>query len=210
MKAIQDWLLENGQPEKSEIHRGPSAKCIVINSKNEVLILRMADGGGFGKWDIPGGGIEEGEDAELAVKREVKEETRLKIDKPTKIKDVTIKYQSGNNNLEIKTKFYRARIEGPDDVYLDPSKSNKDPFFWNQVPRAEHSEFKWVKYQDELERLPMHDQVKEIVMKELEDRYKKADSDEQKEAEKESKKKDKEKEKQEKEKAKKEEKDAKK
>jgi len=203
MKVIQDWLLENGQPEKSSIRRGPSAKCIVVNKKNEVLILRMADGAGFGKWDIPGGGIEEGEDAELAVKREVKEETRLQIDKPTKIKDATITYQNGNNHLEIKTKFYRAGIEGPDDVYLDPSKSNKDPFFWNQVPKAEHSEFKWIKYKDDLERLPMNDQVKEIVLKELEDRYKDSGSEEQKETEKAAKQKDKEKTKKEKKDAKK-------
>jgi len=196
MKVIQEWLTENGEtPPKTTQKKKPSAKCIVVNKDNEVLILRRAEGAGFGKWDLPGGHIEEGEDAELAVKREVKEETRLQIDKPTKIKDLVIKYDNGDDSQEVKTKFFRARIEGPDDVYLNNSGNNKDMFYWQQTPRPEHSEYKWVKYRDELDRLPINSQIKELIAKELIDRYTDAGSDDAKDQEKAQKKQEKEKDK---------------
>jgi 8-oxo-dGTP pyrophosphatase MutT (NUDIX family) len=189
MRIIQDWLIENTQPEKKTLPRN-SAKCIVLNSKDEILILRCSDGAGFGKWELPGGGIEEGENAQVAVKREVKEETRLQLATPTKIKDLVIKYTESGGNKDVKTTFFRARVEGPDDVYLDNSRVAKDPFYWQQYPKPEHSEYKWIKYKDELERLPMQEQMKEIVIKELQDRYKEAGSDESKNQNKEDKKKE--------------------
>lgn len=51
----------------------PSAYGIILND-NKVLLSKQ-----FGKYDLPGGGIDLGEDIETAVIREVKEETGIDV-----------------------------------------------------------------------------------------------------------------------------------
>ena len=54
---------------------------IIINKKNQVLVGKRAKAGwyAFGKWCIPGGKTEEGENFENAVVREIKEEVGCDI-----------------------------------------------------------------------------------------------------------------------------------
>lgn len=52
------------------------AGCI-FNNKGEILLQRRQD---KNKWGFPGGAIELGESAEIAIKREVKEETGLDVE----------------------------------------------------------------------------------------------------------------------------------
>tara|TARA_B100000902_G_C27269097_1_gene895311 strand:+ start:1184 stop:1579 length:396 start_codon:yes stop_codon:yes gene_type:complete len=59
------------------------AKVIIINGDNHVLMLKRS---GYvdkfaGEWDLPGGHIQVGENFEVGMKREVKEETGLSIGK---------------------------------------------------------------------------------------------------------------------------------
>ena len=59
------------------------AKVVIINDNDEVLMLKRS---GYvdkyaGEWDLPGGHIQVGEDFAVGMKREVKEETGLDIDK---------------------------------------------------------------------------------------------------------------------------------
>lgn len=51
------------------------AKAIIIN--NGMILLLRKNSGLY--WDFPGGRIQEGESVEKALKREVREETKLKI-----------------------------------------------------------------------------------------------------------------------------------
>ena len=53
----------------------------IFNRKGEVLLQKKARGFGKGKWNGPGGKINQGEAPEEAARREVKEETTLKIKK---------------------------------------------------------------------------------------------------------------------------------
>jgi len=53
--------------------------CYIINNKNQVLLQKKARGFGAGKWNGPGGKIENGETPEEGTIREVKEETNLDI-----------------------------------------------------------------------------------------------------------------------------------
>ena len=65
--------------EKSEVQHPPisTVGALIFNSKNEVLMLRTHKWSN--KWGIPGGKIKSGEKAEAALRREIKEETNLKI-----------------------------------------------------------------------------------------------------------------------------------
>jgi len=59
-----------------------SLKCLVRNEKGEVLAVKE-DGRSW--WDLPGGGMDHGEDISSAIAREMKEEVRLEGDFTFKI-----------------------------------------------------------------------------------------------------------------------------
>lgn len=57
--------------------------CFVFDSFGRVLVLRRAD---FmrarpGEWDLPGGGLDDGEEYEIGLRREITEETGLELGK---------------------------------------------------------------------------------------------------------------------------------
>ena len=57
------------------------AKVIIINADDHILMLKRSDyvDKFAGQWDLPGGHIQVGEDFEVGMKREVKEETGLDV-----------------------------------------------------------------------------------------------------------------------------------
>lgn len=57
--------------------------CVLVNSKNEVLMMQEAKESCAGKWYLPAGRMEVGETIEAAAKREVLEETGLEIQPTT-------------------------------------------------------------------------------------------------------------------------------
>ena len=59
------------------------AKVIIIDRRDHVLMLKRSNyvDKFAGEWDLPGGHIQVGEDFEVGMKREVKEETDLNVDK---------------------------------------------------------------------------------------------------------------------------------
>lgn len=63
------------------MHSRVIAKIIVRNENSEILLLRRSstDKRRPGEWDLPGGGIEEGEDIIAGSAREALEETGLSI-----------------------------------------------------------------------------------------------------------------------------------
>jgi 8-oxo-dGTP diphosphatase len=58
-----------------------SVKVVIRDSKDRCLLLKrsMASKGNPGKWEFPGGKLEEGEDFDFGLLREVEEETGLRI-----------------------------------------------------------------------------------------------------------------------------------
>jgi ADP-ribose pyrophosphatase YjhB (NUDIX family) len=54
-----------------------SIKCLIRNEKGEVLVVKEA---GRDSWDLPGGGMDHGENLMTAIAREMKEEVNLEGD----------------------------------------------------------------------------------------------------------------------------------
>jgi len=58
-------------------------KIIISNKNNEILLLQRSEkSGGGGKWSIPGGALENGENSEKGILREVEEETQITVNYP--------------------------------------------------------------------------------------------------------------------------------
>lgn len=98
---------------------------IIVNEKGQVLILKRAvrkEKAYPGLWDLPGGGVEEGETLQQAAAREAKEETGLDI-KPEE------------------NYFYVYHYEDKDLYVYGIISEGKD----NNVALSEvHTEFKWI------------------------------------------------------------------
>lgn len=60
---------------------GPVAAvgALVVNTRDELLLVRRARDPGKGRWGLPGGFVDRGETIEQALRREVFEETQLKL-----------------------------------------------------------------------------------------------------------------------------------
>ena len=56
-----------------------AAYAVIVDDDARVLLARWTEGRRV-SWTMPGGGLEEGEDPEVAVRREVREETGYKVD----------------------------------------------------------------------------------------------------------------------------------
>lgn len=62
-----------------------SIKCLVRNDKGEVLVVKET---GRSSWDLPGGGMDHGEDLKSAIAREMKEEVNMQGEFGYRIIDV--------------------------------------------------------------------------------------------------------------------------
>lgn len=139
-----------------------SVKGICILDDKKILILRIQnDCGGEGKWDLPGGGIEDNESDEDALKREVKEETNLHI-VPGSIKslNITKTFSIPESGVKARWKFYKCDVTNGN-IVLNPS-------HWKKLKgQSEHNEAKWISDPAELDNIQMADEMKTVLKKEL-------------------------------------------
>lgn len=61
-------------------HSDPTASAIVLDGEGRVLLARRAVEPDAGKWDLPGGFLDEGEHPLDALRRELREETGLEVE----------------------------------------------------------------------------------------------------------------------------------
>jgi 8-oxo-dGTP diphosphatase len=123
---------------------GVSQKAILVDKKGKILAIRRSKTAPSRPlhWDLPGGDLEFGEDAQKGILREIKEETGLKI-KNLKVIDAI----SGFNNI----KEFWVTI-----CYVAKAATQK------VVLSYEHDDFRWIK-PEEFQKLKASPRNKEFV-----------------------------------------------
>ena len=135
LKAFQNPRMpelneEEEEKEKKELSK--NAVAVIVNEDNKILLLKRSDYEDQwmpDKWALVGGGIEKGEDAETACKREIEEETGLVIKKF--VESFTIQRHEDSEET-----IFAARFNGePTDIELD-MKENVN-YGWYDVSEME-------------------------------------------------------------------------
>ena len=113
---------------------------IVLNNKNKVFVARRIDNP-KNFWQMPQGGVDEGEDFLTAAYRELKEETSMKQVELIKEIDGTLTYELPNHLLGIiwkgkyrgqKQKWFLMRFVG-DDKEIDVKTKNPEFLDWKWI-----------------------------------------------------------------------------
>lgn len=110
-----------------------SIKCLVRNDKGEVLVVKET---GRTYWDLPGGGMDHGEDIRTAIAREMKEEANLDGTFTYKIIDVDEPVYLNNHNFwQLRLVFevipatfsFSAGEESDEIAFMDPGSFANSP-----------------------------------------------------------------------------------
>jgi mutator protein MutT len=118
---------------------GPVAAVggLIINEKNEVLLVRRARNPGKGKWGLPGGFVDRGESVEQALVREIVEETKLVVTRAEYLMTHPNQYNYGGVVAPVIDLFYVCHVDAHQDLELAPEEL--EHFEWTR-PRAKHLE----------------------------------------------------------------------
>jgi 8-oxo-dGTP diphosphatase len=90
----------------------PTGSAILVDHDGRVLLARRAGDPGAGKWDLPGGFIEEGEDPVTTVHREVDEEAGVEIETTEFLGGFADHY--GDDGIPTVNLYWTARIVAGD------------------------------------------------------------------------------------------------
>jgi acetyl-CoA carboxylase carboxyl transferase subunit beta len=83
----------------------PTAGGIVVDDQGRILLVKRAHDPYGGTWDVPGGFLEEAEDAVDALRREVREETGLEVE-PVEFLGVWMDRYDGDSTAEATLNLY--------------------------------------------------------------------------------------------------------
>lgn len=113
----------------------PTASPLIIDEQNRILLVKRAIEPHFGKWDLPGGFLENGEGLIEGLRRETKEELGVEIN-PLEITTVFID-RYGENGFYTFNVFIKSEIKDKK-IQLDEENSQykwfgKDEITWDQL-----------------------------------------------------------------------------
>lgn len=120
-----------------------SVKAIIKDAEARILLLRKKDG----SWELPGGGLEHGEDPKEALSREITEETGMTVEwmSETPVAFWSINKEVGSPILKwFAFVVYEAKVSGEFIPSLDSEESQEAKYFGI----------------DEARQLQLHDNIK--------------------------------------------------
>jgi ADP-ribose pyrophosphatase YjhB (NUDIX family) len=88
----------------------PAASALVLDDEGRVLLARRALDPDAGKWDTPGGFIEEGEGPLDALRRELREETGLDVEPGAFVTAYTDRYGSAEGDTATLNLLWEAAV----------------------------------------------------------------------------------------------------
>ncbi len=108
---------------------------LIVNHRNELLLVRRARDPGKGKWGLPGGFIDRYETAEQALAREVREETGLQLMQCCYLISAPNKYAVGGFAAPVIDLFFCGRVEESQPIVLQDTEL--DDYEWTR-PTEQH------------------------------------------------------------------------
>ena len=115
--------------------------AIVINKKNKIFVGKRSDNPNNDKWQMPQGGVNDGEDLLSAMKRELEEETSIKSIKILKEIDEWTEYELPNYLLG---KVWKGRYRGQKQKWFILKFIGSDDEVNLKTSHPEFIEWKWV------------------------------------------------------------------
>ena len=113
---------------------------ILLNSKNQVFVGKRKDNPGD-KWQMPQGGVDDGEDYSTAMRRELNEETSIKNIKIIKEINHTYEYELPKNLIGI---IWKGRFRGQKQKWFITKFLGNDNEVNLNTKHPEFIEWKWV------------------------------------------------------------------
>lgn len=91
-------------------HSMPTASALVVDDDGRVLLSRRANDPAAGKWDVPGGFVEEGEHPLDCVRRELREEAGIGLADERLLGIWMDEYDYNGRRVATLNVYYRTRI----------------------------------------------------------------------------------------------------
>ena len=121
-------------------YANPSAAtaAFILNSKQELLVVRRGKEPAKGTLDLPGGFVDMDEDAEEGMLREIKEETGLRLQKPQYLFSIPNLYEYSGMTIHTLDLFFRLDVE--DDCNATAADDAADAM-WLPLNKLDHTQF---------------------------------------------------------------------
>tara|TARA_Y100000768_G_scaffold312258_1_gene246957 strand:+ start:6076 stop:6546 length:471 start_codon:yes stop_codon:yes gene_type:complete len=113
---------------------------IVLNNNNKIFVGKRRDNPG-NKWQMPQGGVDEGEDFISAMKRELYEETSIKNIKILKVIDRMYEYELPENLVGI---IWKGKFRGQKQKWFITKFLGKDEEININTQQPEFVNWKWI------------------------------------------------------------------
>ena len=113
---------------------------MILNTKNQILVGKRLDNPS-GYWQMPQGGIDEGEDSLSAAYRELKEETSITKVELIKELDGFITYELPNHLLGI---IWKGKYKGQKQKWFIMKFTGEDSEINIKTKKPEFLEWKWI------------------------------------------------------------------
>lgn len=129
-RILPEFYNESKSLIKRKFRIIDAAGGVVTNKKGKKLLIYRLK-----KWDLPKGKLDDGEDFKMAAKREVEEETGIRIKRKKRITTTWHTYAIRNKPILKRTKWYA--MECLDDSLMKPQKGeNIEKVVWMKEDKA--------------------------------------------------------------------------